>query len=87
MEPRRKPPPPKEKFQVVHIKPKKEDKRNNEEINVDILKGLDKVRKNLKVRTIRQMRKQVVEIMNQDDVEAIRSCDLNKKDRSVNHNL
>ena len=65
---------PKEKFEVVLIKPDKEDERNNEQIKMDLMKGLDKVRK------MRQMRKQgvVVEVMSQDDVEAIKSCDLKK---------
>lgn len=72
--------PPKEKCEVVLIKPEKEDKRNNEEIKAAVLKGLSKVRKNLKVRSIRQMRKQglVVEVMTQRDVEVIESCDLRK---------
>ena len=84
--------PPKEKYEVVLIRPKKEDKRNNEDIKADVLKGLSKVRKTLKVRSIRQMRKQglVVEVMSQKDVEAIGSCELEKateEDRSLRHNL
>lgn len=70
----------KEKFVAVLIKPKKEDKRNNEDLKAENLKGLNKVRKNLKVQNIRQRRKQglMVEVMTQSDVEAISSCDHNK---------
>ena len=57
--------PPKERYEVVLIKPEKEDKRNNEQIKDNIFKGLDNMRKKIKVRSVRQMRKQglVVEVM------------------------
>ena len=76
----RKAPSPKEKGEVVLIKPKSEDKRNNEEIKADVIKGLEKVQKSLKVLNIKQMRRQglVVEVVDQNDIEAIRFCDLEK---------
>ena len=49
--------PPKERYEVVLIKPEKQDKRNNEEIKAEILKGLNNVRKKIKVRGVRQMTK------------------------------
>lgn len=72
--------PPKQNYEVVLIKPEKEDKRSNDQIRVDVLKKLDSVRKTLKVRSVRQMRKQglVVEVQNNKDVETIQSCELNK---------
>ena len=72
--------PPKERYEVVLIRPEKQDKRNNEEIKEEILKGLNKVRKNIKVRGVKQMRKQgvVVEVLDQKDVDIIKSCDLKK---------
>ena len=78
-------PSPRENFEVVLIKPKGEDKRNNEQIKDEILKELEKVRKNLKVRNVRQMRKQglVVEVMDQSEVETIGSCELDKIGFSV----
>ena len=42
-----------------------------------MIKRLEKIRKNLKVRNIKQMRRQglVVEVVDQNDIKAIRSCD------------
>ena len=69
-----------EKYEVLLIKPAREDKRSNDQIKTEVLKKLDKVRQTLKVRSVRQMRKQglVVEVQGNKDVEAIKSCDLNK---------
>ena len=60
VDPRKKASPPKENYEVVFIKPKKEDKRNNEQMKEYVLKKLECVRSKLKVRSIRQMRKQGV---------------------------
>ena len=67
--------PPKEKFEVMLVKPEKDDKKNNEQIKEEVLKKLEGVRKNLKVRNIRQMRKQglVIEVMDNSDVETIKN--------------
>ena len=72
--------PAKERYEVVLIKPEKQDKGNNEENKKEILKGLNDVRKKIKVRGVRQMRKQglVVEVLDQKDVDIIKSCDLKK---------
>ena len=55
------------------IKPEKEDRRNNEQIKEEVLKELEGVWKNLKVKNIRQMRKQglVTEGLDNNDVETI----------------
>ena len=57
--------PPKERYEVVLIKPEKRNNRNNEEIKKEILKGLDNVRQKIKVRGVRQIRKQglMVEVL------------------------
>ena len=80
VESRKKVPPPKEKYEMVLIRPEKRDIRNNEQIEDEILKGLNNVRKKLNVQNVRQMRKQclAVEVMDQSDVETIRWCKLNK---------
>ena len=72
--------PAKERYEVVLIKPEKQDKGNNEENKKEILKGLNDVRKKIKVRGVRQMRQQglVVEVLDQKDVDIIKSCDLKK---------
>ena len=76
-DPKKKVSPPKEKYEVVLIKPEKEDRRNNDQIKDDVLKKLEGVRKNLKVRNIRQMRKQgvLIEVLDNKDVETIQKCD------------
>ena len=56
-DPKKKVSPQKKKYEVVLIKPEKEDRRNNEQIKEEALKKLEGVRKNLKVRNIGQMRK------------------------------
>ena len=55
---------------MVLIRPEKEDKRNNDQIKEEELKKLEGVRKKLKVRNIRQLRKQGVlnEVMDKTDV-------------------
>ena len=70
VEPRKKVFPPKEKYEVVLIRPEKEDKRYNDQIKEEVLKNLAGVRKKLKVRNIRQLRKQGVlkEVMGKTDV-------------------
>ena len=72
--------PPKGKYEVLLIKPQKEDKRFNDQIKVEVFKKLDSVRNMLKVRNVRQMRKQglVVEVHNQKDVDTIQKSELNK---------
>ena len=79
-DPKKVPSPPREKFEVVLVKPEKEDRRNNEQIKEDVLKKLEGVRRNLKVRNIRQMRKQglVIEVKDNSDVETIKRCNLDK---------
>ena len=65
---------------MVLIKSEKEDNRNNDQIKAEVLKKLVNVRRTLKVRSVRQMRKQgLVEVQNHKDVEIIQSCELNKK--------
>ena len=80
-DPRKKVSPPKEKYEVVLIKPEKEDKRNNEQIKEEVLKKLEGVRSKLKVRNIRQMRKQgvLIEVVDNKDVETINACDFKKE--------
>ena len=48
----------------------KEDKRNNDQIKEEVLKKLEGVRRKLKIRNIRQLRKQGVlkEVMDKTDV-------------------
>ena len=50
------------------------------EIKSDVLRGLEKVRKDLKARSVSQMREQglVVEMISEKNVGAIRSCELHK---------
>ena len=50
---------PKEKYEVVLINPVRGDRRNNDQIKEYVMKKLEVVRKQLKVRNIRQLRKQV----------------------------
>ena len=45
---------------MVIIKPEKEDRRNNDQIKEEVLKKFEGVRTKLKVRNIRQLRKQGV---------------------------
>ena len=80
-DPRKKVSPPKEKYEVVLIKPEKEDKRNNEQIKGEVIKKLEGVRSKLKVRNIRQMRKQgvLIEVVDNKDVETINACDSKKE--------
>ena len=70
----------KEKGEVLLIRPSKEDKRSNDQLKTEVFKKLDKVRKTLKVKSVRQMRKQglVVEVQSNKDVETIKNCDLSK---------
>ena len=55
VDPKKKLFPPKEKYEVVLINPEKEDRRNNDQIK-DVMKKLKVVRKQLKVRNIRQLK-------------------------------
>jgi len=67
--------------EVVLIKPIEEkDKRNNEQLKQDLVKGLDGLRNKLKVRGIRQMRNKgiVVEVKDKRDVDLIKQTDLKK---------
>jgi len=57
--------------EVVLIKPiEEQDKRNNEQIKQDLVKGLEGLRNKLKVKGIRQMRNKgiVVEVKDKRDV-------------------
>ena len=73
---------PKEKYEVVIIRPEKEDSRNNEQIKEEVMKKLEGVRERnlLKVRNIRQTRKQgvLIEVVDHKDVETINACDMKK---------
>ena len=81
----------KEKYEVILIKPEKEDK-GNDQIK-ETLRKLEGVRRTLKVRNFRQLRKQgvLIEIMNKTAVETIKACDLKKEgfvvERPKNVNL
>ena len=80
VDPKKKIAPPKEKYEVLIIKPEEEDSRNNEQIKEEVMKKLEGVRKKLKVRNIRQTRKQgvLIEVVDHKDVETINACDLKK---------
>jgi len=56
------------------------DKRNNEQIKQDLVKGLEGLRNKLKIKGIRQMRNKgiVVEVKGKRDVELIKHTDLRK---------
>ena len=79
IDPRKRASPPKEKYEVVLIKPEKEDK-GNDQIK-EMLKKLERVRRTLKIRNFRQLRKQgvLIEVMDKTDVETIKVCDLKKE--------
>ena len=81
IDPRKKASPAKEKYEVVIMKPEKEDRRNNDLIKEEVLKELERVRTKLKVRNIRQLRKQgvLLQVMDKTDVETINACGLNKE--------
>jgi len=67
--------------EVVLIKPIEEkDKRNNEQIKQDLVKGLEGLRNKLKVKGIRQMRNKgiVVEVKDKRDVDLMKHTDLRK---------
>jgi len=68
------------KHEVVLVKPEKEkeDRRTNEEIKTDLLSELGKIKNNLKVRSIRQMRNKglIVEVDGEEDKELIKGANL-----------
>ncbi|XP_043264276.1 BICD family-like cargo adapter 1 [Colletes gigas] len=69
----------KETYEVVIIKPEKEeDSRSNEELKTQLTNKLKDVRKQLKVKSVRQMRRKglVMEIKDKKDVELIKSTKL-----------
>ena len=80
VDPKKKIAPPKEKYEVLIIKPEEEDNRNNEQIKEEVMKKLEGMRKKLKVRNIRQTRKQgvLIEVVDHKDMETINACDLKK---------
>lgn len=69
----------KSKHEVILIKPVEEkDGRNNEQIKDELVKKLGKVRKDLRINNIRQMRGKgiIIEVKDKKDVETIRKVDL-----------
>lgn len=69
----------KDKHEVILIKPlETTDKRNNEQIKDELVKKLEKVRKDLRIKDMRQMRGKgvVVEVKDRQDVEIIGKANL-----------
>lgn len=66
---------------MILIRPTEEtDKRNNEQIKQDLIKGLDGLRNKLRVRGFRQMRNKgiIIEVKDKQDVNLIKQTDLKK---------
>ncbi|XP_067207958.1 structural maintenance of chromosomes protein 2-like [Linepithema humile] len=73
--------------EVILIKPKKEDKdkRTNDEIKTDLLKGLESIKGNLKIKNIKQMRNKglILEVNGKEDVELVKQMNLDKKELKI----